>query len=175
MPNYFQEMRNLRQIFTTYILLTFFACSNENDSKAKIIWDQYENGNYKVVHQYFTDTANLNEDYYYQEYYENGNIRIQGLENQGIRKGERNFYYNNGELQAKMNFENDILNGPIKLYDQTGKTTALDTAKNGVLLFKNDKVVLFIREEFNSSEQRPLWIDLLNLMMDSLKTILKEK
>jgi len=168
-------MEIMRIIFTVSVIMTFLGCSNADDNKAKIIWDKYENGNYKVVYQYFTDTADLNEDYYYQEYYENGNIRVKGLQNQKINKGEWNFYYDQGKLKAKINFENNVLNGPIKLYDQKGNITAQDVAKNGVLQERNNEVVLFISEQFNSPEQRAVWIDSLNIMVDSLETILKEK
>ncbi len=75
-------------LFILITVLTYIACSNEKrNNHAKIIWETYDNGSYKTVHQYFTDTSHITDDYYYQEFYENGNLKMQGLENRGIRKG----------------------------------------------------------------------------------------
>lgn len=168
-------MKILRFIILSCIILTVFACSNKKNNNAKIIWEKYENGNYKVVHQYFTDTADLSEDHYYQEYYENGSLKIQGLENQGRRKGEWNFYYDNGKIKAKTNFDNGTLNGAIILFDETGEIIAQDIVRNGELKENNDEVIQFIKDTYILSEISPTWTDSLYLMVDSLRTLLKEK
>jgi antitoxin component YwqK of YwqJK toxin-antitoxin module len=163
-------------IFLLITALTVIACSNKKENNhARIIWDKYDNGNYKTVHQYFTDTADMTEDYYYQEFFENGNLKIQGLENQRTRKGEWKAYFENGDLKAKLTFENDVLNGPIKLYNDDGTVKAQDNAENGDLKQNNEDIKNFIMENFNISENRPNWNDSLDIMADSLKTILNIK
>ncbi|MDA3883712.1 MAG: hypothetical protein PF481_10560 [Bacteroidales bacterium] len=168
-------MKLIKYFFLFITVLSVFSCSNKNENKhARIIWDKYESGSYKTVHQYFTDTAEMTEDYYYQEFYENGNLKIQGIENQRVRKGEWNVYFHNGNVKAKLNFDNDILSGPIELYDENGGIKAKDIAENGHLRQMNDDVLQFVMENFNLSEQRPDWNDSLDIMVDSLKTILNK-
>jgi|SRR5688572_6365265 len=169
-------MRTLNKLgFINLFLLLFVACSDKKENNAKIIWEKYENGNYRVVFQYCNDTANLGDDYYYQEFYENGNLKLQGLENQRIRKGEWNYYYDNGKLKSKMNFVNDTLRGTITLFNQEGKIIAEDKVENGALQGKNTEVIRFIKADFNLTEQRPAWIDSLNIMVDSLNKFFEEK
>lgn len=163
-------------IFLLITALTVIACSNKKENNhARIIWDKYDNGNYKTVHQYFTDTADMSEDYYYQEFYENGNLKIQGLENQRIRNGEWKAYFDNEDLKAKLTFDNDILNGPIELYDENGTIKATDISENGHLKSNNSDIKKFIQENFDISELRPNWSDSLDIMVDSLKTLLDKK
>lgn len=163
-------------IFFLCITLTAISCSNKKENNhARIIWDKYGNGNYKTVHQYLTDTADMTEDYYYQEFYENGNLKIQGLENQRIRKGEWKVYYDNSDIKAKLIFENDILNGQIELYEQSGSIKAKGFAKNGHIYPKGSEINNFINENFYISENRPNWNDSLDITVDSLKTLLKKK
>ena len=169
-------MKSARYLILFSIVLTAFACSNRNENKhARIIWDKYDNGNNKTVHQYFTDTADMTEDYYYQEYYENGTLKVQGLENQRVKKGEWTVFYDNGDIKAKLNFNNDKLNGLIKLYDSDGTIKAKDIAENGNLEQDNNDVLRFVLQYFDSSGQRPVWTDSLGIMVDSLRTILKKK
>ena len=163
-------------IYLLIAALTVNACSNKKENNHdRIIWDKYDNGNYKTVHQYFTDTADMTEDYYYQEFYENGNLKIQGLENQRARKGEWKAFFENGNLKAKLTFENDILNGPIEFYFENGTIKATDIAENGFLKQNNIDIKNFLMENFDISENRPNWNDSLVIMVDSLKTILNKK
>jgi hypothetical protein len=176
MPNYKRTMKLKHAIFFFCITLTAISCSNmKENNHARIIWDKYDNGNYKTVHQYLKDTADMNDDYYYQEFYENGNLKIQGLENQRTRKGEWKVYYDNGDLKAKFIFENNVLNGQIELYDKSGSIKAKGFAKNGRIYPKVSEINTFIYENFNISENRPNWNDSLGVMVDSLKILLKKK
>lgn len=155
------------------MLLMGIACSSEKENNhAKIIWDSYDNGNYKTVHQYFTDTANFSEDYSYQAYYENGNLKIQGLENHGVRKGEWNMYFENGAVKAKLAFDNGTLHGPIELYNENGTIKATDIAEYGQLKSNNGVIKQFIQEHFDSPENNVNWHDSLDVMVDSLKRTL---
>lgn len=169
-------MKLLKFSFLIPIALIFLACSSTGETKhARIIWDKYNNGNYKIVHQYFTDTADMTEDYFYQEFYENGTLKIQGLENQRVRKGEWCVYYGNGDVKARLNFDKDKLNGPIKLYNENGAIKVKGIAKNGSLEQNNGDVLRLLLQYFDSSEKRPVWTDSLDIMMDSLRTKLNKK
>jgi hypothetical protein len=160
-------------IFLLSAVLMVIACSDKKETNhAKIIWDKYDNGNYKTVHQYFTDTADISGDYYYQEFYENGSLKTQGLENQKVRKGEWKIYFDNGDIRAKLTFDNNILNGPIELYNQSGAIKATGIAENGRLKSNNEEINKFLVENFNISESRANWNDSLDVIVDSLNTIL---
>jgi antitoxin component YwqK of YwqJK toxin-antitoxin module len=162
----------------TYILIinlffiVLFSCSEEQESKARIIWDKYDNGNYKTVHQYFTDTANLNDDYYYKEFYENGTLKVQGIENRKKRDGEWKYYHNNSKLKAKLNFENNKISGPIILFDQNGELKAKDILTNGRLTDNNTEIVEFLSESYKTPENRPEWLDSLFITVDSINNIM---
>lgn len=168
-------MKIVKYLFLFSIALTVIACSDMKEKKhARIIWDKYDNGNDKTVHQYFTDTADMTEDYYYQEFHQNGKLKIQGLENQRVRKGEWVVYYDDGVIKGKLNFDNDKLNGPIQLYDKKGSITAKDIAENGHLKQSNDEVLQFVIKYFDS-EQRPVWTDSMNIIVDSLRNIINKE
>lgn len=162
-------------IFLTLSILSLIviSCSrSKKNNHAKIIWEKYDNGNYKTVHQFFTDTADMSEDYYYQEFYENGTLKMQGLECQRVRKGEWKFFTNDGDLKAKLHYENGIINGTIELFAQDGTVEASDEAENGQFALNNDKVTQFVMRHFKQSAQRPNWHDSLHIMADSLVRIL---
>jgi len=173
MPNYKITIKHNHIIFYLITALTAISCTDKNENKhARIIWDKYDNGNSKTVHQFLTDTADMSEDYYYQEFYKNGNLKIQGLENQKIRKGEWKAFFDNGNLMAKLTFENDILNGTIELYEKDGSLKVKDSARNGHLYENDGEIKKFINEFFDYSENSPNWNDSLDIMIDSLKTVL---
>lgn len=140
--------------------------SPKSDTQTKIIWSNYESGNKKVVYQFFTSPANLDDDYYYQEFYENGVLKIQCLENQNIRMGIWSFYYENGQLAGKMTFDNDTLQGLITVFDLYGQTEANDTVKNGQLQNKNYQVAQFIRRNSDFLNLKPIWKDSLIILLD---------
>jgi hypothetical protein len=162
-------------IFLLIATFTVIACSTKKKAKhARLILETYENGNYKTVHQYFKDTGDMTEDYYYQEFYENGNLKIQSLENQGSRKGECNYYFENGNIKAKLNFKDDVLNGPAVLYNANGKIKATDMAINGTLKQNNIDIMNFILKNIDNSDNRANWIDSMNNSIDSLKSALNK-
>ncbi len=143
-------MKLLAIIFTgisAFSIVAYFVIRENNH--AKIIWEKYDNDNYKVVHQYFTDVGYDNDNYFYQEFYENGNLKIQGLENQRIRKGNWKTYFENGELESNFYFKNDTLNGPIALFDEYGNIKGKDIAKRGYLMKNNIEIRNFILKNFD--------------------------
>jgi antitoxin component YwqK of YwqJK toxin-antitoxin module len=100
--------------------------------------------------------------------------KMEGLEKQSVRKGEWLVYYDNGDIKAKLNFDNDKLNGLIELYDKNGLVTAKDIAANGYLNQRNDDIVRLLLQYFHT-ENRPIWSDSLNIMLDTLTTKLNKK
>lgn len=163
------EMKNIISRLFPVIILTLISCSQGNGSHhARIIWRKYSNGKFKIVYEYLKDPASFSDDYFYLEYYENGNIKIKGLENQHIRKGIWHYYYKNGTIKAKMNFVNDTLNGAIKLFNKDSRIMAKDSAENGTLAFHNRQIQQFINENIHPQELRPVWMDTLKKMMDSV-------
>ncbi len=162
-------------IFLLLSTFTVVACFQKKKAKhARIIWETYENGNYKTVQQFFKNTGDMTEDYYYQEFYENGNLKIQSLENQGSRKGACNFYFEDGNIKAELNFKDDVLNGPVVLYHANGKIKAKDTAIMGSLKQNNIDIKNFILKNINNSVNRPNWNDSLDTAVDSLKSALNK-
>ncbi len=137
-------MKALTFSFLLILLSIFSACSDTTPGKARIVFEKYDNGNEKLTYQYFTDTADMNDPHLYQEFHENGNLKIQGKEIEFIREGEWRFYYDDNTPMAILNFRNDTLNGPITLYNTQGKLTDKDNAILGVLKGQNQTVIEFI-------------------------------
>jgi antitoxin component YwqK of YwqJK toxin-antitoxin module len=166
----------LLAIICTSISVFFIVAylTMRENNHAKIIWEKYDNDNYKVVHQYFTDEGNDNDNYFYQEFYENGNLKIQGIENQRIRKGKWKAYFENGELEANFYFKNDTLNGPIELFDEYGNIKGKDIANRGYLMKNNKEIRNFIMQNFDISIQRPNWHDSIDIKVDTLISQIKK-
>ena len=163
------EMKNIIPRLFLLLILTIVSCGQGNSSHhARIIWREYSNGKFKIVYEYLKDPADFSDDYYYLEYYENGTIKIKSLENRRIRKGLWHYYYKNGTIKAKMNFVNDTLNGAISLFNKDGRIMAKDSVENGTLAFYNRQIRQFINENIPPQELRPVWMDTLKKMMDSV-------
>lgn len=174
-------MKKQNYLLILFLIFSTFSCSNRNESKiddeiqakflkeiqstpksdtqTKIIWSDYESGNKKVVYQFFTSPANFDDDHYYQEFYENGNKKIQGLEHQKVRMGIWSFYHENSQLAAKMTFDNDTLKGLITIFDFNGRAVANDTVINGQLQRQNIQVAQFIRQNSDFLNLKPIWRD----------------
>lgn len=166
-------MKFINYYFLCFISIFFaLSCNNRTENNnAKIIFEKYKNGNNKIVHLYFTDTANFTDDYYYQEFYENGNLKVQGIENQSVKKGEWIFYFENGNLKAKLIFDNNVLNGPIVLYNDKNVKTSY-VAENGQIKRKNDDLLLFLIQNQSIFKERQNWNDSVNIVIDSIIKIL---
>ncbi len=171
------------QLTLFFLALISTNCSSEKNEKlittdgnARVIWDKYDNGNEKIVYQYLVKLADDNSDYYYEHFYENGNIKTKGLENQGMKKGEWIYYHENGTLQARVNFTNDTLNGVFVLYDEDGfiksKSIFIHGYYHGNSL-EFESVLRFINENLPAQDQRPKWWDSLYILVDSLCTMVE--
>lgn len=169
-----ETMRISEIVVLIFCLLLLGSCGETRKPEgAVIIWDKHENGNHKTVHQFLTDPGDFSDDYFYQEFFENGNLKIQGLENRRVRKGEWKIYFETGELKAILTFDNGSLEGPATIYNKSGTIIATDTAENG--LFRNESIELnaVIRKNIDFSDNRTNWDDSLKQAIDSLEKIIK--
>ena len=155
------------------VLLGMVACGEKKSQHARIIFDKYDNGKEKVVHQFFTDTAKLSEDYEYQEFFKNGNLKLRGLENQRIRKGKWEAYYETGEVKATVLYQNDVPHGLITLYEKEGEVLVESSAKQGVVMTDHPEVWNLLVEDFSILERRSNWNDSMDVMIDSMQVLLK--
>ncbi len=154
------------------LIFAIYACSTKDTStNATIVWEKFENGNFKIIHEFLTDTAKLSEDYHYKEYYKNGNLKTNGLENRGMKKGDWKFYFDNGNLNAELSFVNSKINGPITIYNLEGGVAGTDFAENGFLKRNNNSVIQFVTIQLNSNGLNAEWTDSLNILIDSLQSI----
>jgi hypothetical protein len=106
--------------------LLILGCNSQTKNNARIIMEKHENGKPKIVIQYLTDTANFENDHYYENYYENGNLAFKGFISSGKRKGEWIWWNNSGEILKKKNYSESILNKKQSIEaNHTKKDTSL--------------------------------------------------
>ena len=56
----------------------------------------------------------------YEEYFENGNLKIEVSLKEGLKHGTYREYYENGSLKIKGRYRNDFMDGNWKIYDEQG-------------------------------------------------------
>lgn len=157
-------------IVSILIFFGFKCVGNHQDNNAKIIWSNYDNGNQKIVYQYLSLIGDDTSDYFYEYYYENGEIKIKGLENSGIRKGEWIYYFQDGTVQAKINFTNDTANGLFTVYYQNGTVKYKGQFKNNLIdgiwqINDSNKIekIEFLKGKIKDSESNLIKIDTLEI------------
>jgi len=67
------------------------------------------------------------------EYYKDGQIKSEGLCENGKLNGISKFYYESGELKSEMNYINGKLEGESKSYYKNGVLKSVENYKNGKL------------------------------------------
>ena len=67
----------------------------------------------------------------YVEYFENGNIKIQGVFFLGTKDETWKEWYSNGELKTIQNWKKGVLHGESKMFGLNGKVSSLKKYKNG--------------------------------------------
>ena len=56
----------------------------------------------------------------YNEYYDNGNLKIEANLKEGLKHGIYREYFDNGNLRVKGRYKNDLMDGNWKIYDENG-------------------------------------------------------
>lgn len=157
------------QVFAVSIGL--ISCTSNDDKHAKIIWEKYSNGTPKVVYEFLNDTSNFNDEYYYHEFFENGNQKIIGLEKRNVKTGEWKYYHQNGVIQAILYFKNDSLIGTQKVFDENGNIIGIDS-----ITYKKkniaDPVVNSFLSELVSIDSSIIWFNSLQSVLKTSKLLI---
>ncbi len=74
------------------------------------------------------------------EYYENGELRFEGVVIEGKKEGTCKFYYENGKLSELTIWHNDLPTGKILMYHPNGQKSTEATSVNGI---KEGKAMLW--------------------------------
>lgn len=122
------------------------------------IADTFENGSPLKVE--FCDPDNPNDVQFQKQFYQSGNIFIEGaLENErrtgkwvawyengviwsigyfeeGLKHGESNVYYENGQIRYTKNYEQDVAEGLWEFYDEEGNIIGKVMYENGKILWQ---------------------------------------
>lgn len=105
----------------------------------------YENGQQRIEGQFDDEGRKTgiweyfeeNGHWYKIERYRAGNLKASaGLNPSEAFDGEKNTYYENGQLYTALNFNNGKLEGQQKLYYENGQLKAIETYKNGEITDK---------------------------------------
>jgi len=166
-------MKNLKYI--VIICIVIIGCYEQPKQKksnhAKMILERHDNGSEKIVHQYFKDTASFEDNYNYIEYYDNSQVKVIGLENRSNKIGLWKYYHKNGNIKAKVNFKLSTLIGSISVYKKNGKLNGIDTIENQLIKNKNFEVEQFLKSIKKTLKNKPIWLDSLKLLTDSIRNI----
>lgn len=68
----------------------------------------------------------------HKEYYDNGNLKVSGIKENGIDIGEWKFYFMNGKISKTGEYENGKLNGEWKYYHDNGKLRIIGKYQKGI-------------------------------------------
>lgn len=120
-------------IFFTVLGAIVAGCTSSVKRGARIIYNDYSNGQNKTVFQFATDPASFDDNYYFEIFYPDGKLKLIGLKNRDVKLGEWKFYAPNGILKAKVNFKDDTLIGFLTLYNEAGRIDSKYMIKNGLV------------------------------------------
>ena len=107
-------MRNFSRI-----LLIFFIFSSCKSPEQKIINDYYPNGKLMTQKVYLV-TKKKPDLISETQYYENGNMKLEGKYVEGERNGKWIQWYKNGQIWSEGEFENGLRTGKSTVYNQDG-------------------------------------------------------
>ena len=65
-------------------------------------------------------------------YYEDGSIKAEGVQKNGIKSGHWYYYYPSGKISSDENYKEDQLDGTTKYYDDQGNLIARENWANGI-------------------------------------------
>jgi antitoxin component YwqK of YwqJK toxin-antitoxin module len=99
------------------------------------------------------------------EYYENGNIEMEVNFENNLRVGERKIWHLNGILASKESFVNDSLDGKLERYYLTGQLKEVEFYQKG----KPYNVHRRYNDTTNISDLKYQWIENFDKIKDSLK------
>ncbi|HJX71914.1 MAG TPA: DUF3352 domain-containing protein [Bacteroidales bacterium] len=68
----------------------------------------------------------------YEEFFDNGNVRLSVELKDGLKHGAYREYYENGELKVRGRYRNDLRDGVWKYFDENGKETETRAYSDGV-------------------------------------------
>jgi len=96
------------------------------------------------------------------EYYENGNIQISGFFNEdSLKTGKWEHFYENGTTKYIVHFENDVLNGYSQEYYENGQLKSEEEYVNGTLngLYKSyyENGVLKVTGNYENGKRTGEW------------------
>jgi len=112
-----KEAYTLRQ-FYHYNLQKWNEINFNKSGKSNGFYQEYyENGNLKKEYNIFDDEING----LYQEYYKSGKLKIKSNYIDGKKNGLHQQYYESGQLEIECNYINNTLNGLYQGYYESGK------------------------------------------------------
>ncbi len=99
-----------------------------------------------VVTYYDPEKKHLQEDYFvlpdnndiingkYKRYFENGNVEVEGMFEDGVRNGTFLEYHENGKLLRKISYVNGMRHGAVEVYNEDGEFVQRAFYQNNLLV-----------------------------------------
>ena len=109
-----ENQNNMKKLFLIlFTLLAFACCSSRLTEKVEA---RYPNEQPQYVRKY----DKSGDCVYETEYYESGQVRMEGAMKNGKRQGEWNAYLRDGRQWSKDVFKDGVLDGPSTVYWENG-------------------------------------------------------
>lgn len=109
-----ENQNNMKKLFLIlFTLLAFACCSSRLTEKVEA---RYPNEQPQYVRKY----DKSGDCVYETEYYESGQVRMEGAMKNGKRQGEWNAYLRDGRQWSKDVFKDGVLEGPSTVYWENG-------------------------------------------------------
>ena len=67
----------------------------------------------------------------YQEYFDNGNLKVEVALKNGLKNGTYREYFEKGSIKIKGKYKNDVMDGIWKIYDEKGNVMERKRYRNG--------------------------------------------
>ena len=104
-------MKKLILVLSAIMLLA--SCSAQLNEKVEVM---FPDGKPQIVHYYDKSGQCVKE----KEYYETGQLKMEGALKDGLREGEWKAYFPDGRLQSIGTFKNDMRTGAATVWQENG-------------------------------------------------------
>ncbi len=124
---------SLKSIVNILFILIFNLLSLNSFSQDEYLARAWPNGNAMVVYFLEPETSDIVKE---QVFYENGLLDYEGHYQDGVEHGSWCYYWPDGTLKSKENYEYGLEEGTMFDYDQSGNKSVRYVYSKGVLIEK---------------------------------------
>lgn len=123
---------NNRWILLALAALALTACK-ERDTH----YEYFDDAKNKPRYVFEIDKETGKKDGTYKEFWQNGNLKIEGSFSEGMRNGTFREYQDDGSILLENNYKNDVVEGTVKVYNREKKLISKGEISDGSYVHQN--------------------------------------